>query len=82
MATDLDINKGFVAIEVTEEQQLAAEHLFDNTITKTMVDVKLEVGTNGLLQLQFQEHIDVQSRQALSKAFWIGYNVAKIENGH
>jgi hypothetical protein len=41
----------------------------------------LEVGTNGLLQLQFQEHIDVQSRQALSKAFWIGYNVAKIENG-
>jgi hypothetical protein len=42
MATNLDINKGFVAIEVTEEQQLAAEHLFDNTITKTMVDVKLE----------------------------------------
>lgn len=72
---------GFVIIKVSGEQQISLEQFFESPITKTMVDVKLSTVENEIVQLHFNEELSNEAQKAVEKAFWIGYNMATIENG-
>jgi len=71
----------FVNIELNDDQNLAIQEFFESTITKTMVNVKLSNSLEGSATLHFLEALSAESKDAVLKAFWIGYNMAAIEKG-